>query len=103
MREISSTTFAKVFPLYMSTIMHTMWTQKLGLKSLHPEMLNELLALMEESEVDFTIFFRELSDLPEDIAQLARAFYRQPSTVQNQQWQAWLDSWRRPRTTRSEP
>jgi uncharacterized protein YdiU (UPF0061 family) len=51
---------------------------------------------MIETSVDYTIFFRELSTVPEDIAPLAKSFYG--DSVLNEKtlkrWSEWLEKWR---------
>jgi uncharacterized protein YdiU (UPF0061 family) len=66
-----------------STVMHTkmqnMWAAKLGLSTLnsasHRALLSELETLMMQTPVDYTIFFRELSSIPDDIRPLKKSFY----------------------------
>ena len=72
----------------------TMWTEKLGLKTFNQELFNELMALMSESFVDYTIFFRELSHKPNDISELDIAFYKPLSETLQKQWSAWLEQWK---------
>ena len=50
--------------------------------------------LMTHSEVDYTIFFRELSHIPEDISALKKSFYVKTSQQLDEQWESWLKSWR---------
>jgi len=71
-----------------------MWAAKLGLTEYNPELLKRLMLLMTHSEVDYTIFFRELSHIPEDVSALKKSFYVKTSQQLDEQWQAWLKSWR---------
>ena len=71
-----------------------MWAAKLGLTEYNPQLLERLVPLMTHSEVDYTIFFRELSHIPEDVSALKKSFYVKPSQQLDEQWQAWLKSWR---------
>ena len=71
-----------------------MWAAKLGLTEYNPKLLKRLLQLMTHSEVDYTIFFRELSHIPEDVSALKKSFYGKTSQQLDEQWQAWLKSWR---------
>ena len=71
-----------------------MWAAKLGLTEYNPKLLKRLLQLMTHSEVDYTIFFRELSHIPEDVSALKKSFYVKTSQQLDEQWQAWLKSWR---------
>ncbi len=71
-----------------------MWAAKLGLTEFNPELFKQLMQLMTDSEVDYTIFFRELSHIPEDISALKKSFYVETSQQLDEQWQAWLKNWR---------
>ncbi|MCG8314085.1 MAG: protein adenylyltransferase SelO family protein [Pseudomonadales bacterium] len=71
-----------------------MWATKLGLAEYNPELLKQLLQLMTRSEVDYTIFFRELSHIPDDISALKKSFYVKTSQELDGQWQSWLKNWR---------
>jgi len=71
-----------------------MWASKLGLAEPNPELFTQLLQLMTRSEVDYTIFFRELSHIPDDIPALKKSFYVKTSPELDEQWQCWLKSWR---------
>ena len=82
--------FANVF----QDKMETMWADKLGLENFNQELFNNLMALMSESFVDYTIFFRELSHKPNDISKLEIAFYKPLSETLQKQWSAWLEQWK---------
>jgi uncharacterized protein YdiU (UPF0061 family) len=87
------------FASVMQTQMENMWAAKLGLTNFNGELFNELLTLMMETTVDYTIFFRELSSVPEDIAPLKKSFYNSPAYEADQQnidkrWAEWLEKWR---------
>jgi uncharacterized protein YdiU (UPF0061 family) len=73
-----------------------MWASKLGLQTFNASLFNELVTLMIETSVDYTIFFRELSTVPEDIAPLTKSFYG--DSVLNEKilkrWSEWLEKWR---------
>lgn len=71
-----------------------MWAAKLGWTEYNPKLLKRLMQLMTQSEVDYTIFFRELSHIPEDVSALKKSFYVKTSQQLDEQWQAWLKSWR---------
>lgn len=71
-----------------------MWAAKLGLESYDSELFIQLLQLMVKTSVDYTMFFRELSSIPEDISSISKSFYKQPSEALKQQWQQWLKKWR---------
>jgi len=71
-----------------------MWADKLGLTEYNSKLLMRLMQLMTHSEVDYTMFFRELSRIPEDVSALKKSFYVKTSQQLDEQWQAWLKSWR---------
>ena len=71
-----------------------MWAAKLGLTEYNPKLLKRLMQLMTHTDVDYTIFFRELSHIPEDVSALKKSFYVKTSQQLDEQWQAWLKSWR---------
>jgi len=107
-----------------STVMHMqmqkMWAAKLGLSTLHTashqglsknlyktlynELLSELETLMIQTPVDYTIFFRELSSLPDDIGPLKKSFYSNSAhgfapkvtapKEMDQRWEEWLAKWK---------
>jgi uncharacterized protein YdiU (UPF0061 family) len=43
--------------------------------------------------VDYTIFFRELSTVPDDIGPLKKSFYRDSKEMENR-WADWLTKWK---------
>ncbi|SIS73121.1 protein adenylyltransferase SelO [Neptunomonas antarctica] len=82
----------------MQTKMEAMWAAKLGLDTFHPALFSELETLMVEMPVDYTIFFRELSSLPDDIGPLQKSFYQASSYAadpeeMNKRWSQWLAKW----------
>ncbi|MFT5808573.1 MAG: hypothetical protein ACI9LG_002890, partial [Moritella dasanensis] len=102
-----------------STVMHTqiknMWAAKLGLEpdigiesgtlntashqALCNELISELETLMMQTPVDYTIFFRELSSIPDDIGPLKKSFYKNSgfntdSKEMNRHWAEWLEKWK---------
>ncbi len=74
----------------------TMWASKLGLQRFDAALFNELMTLMVETSVDYTLFFRELSSLPEDVAPLTKSFYGDAGGEETLQkrWSEWLEKWR---------
>ena len=66
----------------------------MGLTEYNPQVFKKLMQLMTHPEVDYTIFFRELSHIPEDVSALKKSFYVKTSQQLDEQWQAWLKSWR---------
>ncbi len=94
------------FSTVMAAQMETMWAAKLGLgtlssasdKALYKGVLNELQTLMMQAPVDYTIFFRELSSIPDDIGPLTKSFYNQSpqntdSNEMDKRWTEWLEKW----------
>jgi uncharacterized protein YdiU (UPF0061 family) len=95
------------FPRLMQTQMDNMWAAKLGLSTLStPDqnalckvLLSELKTLMIQTPVDYTIFYRELSSIPDDIRSLKKSFYPN-STLDadaealDQRWTEWLENWK---------
>jgi len=85
----------KAFPAVMHAQMMKMWASKLGLQRFDAELFNELMRLMIETSVDYTIFFRELSHIPDDIIPLTKSFYTNNNNeVLLERWGAWLTQWR---------
>jgi uncharacterized protein YdiU (UPF0061 family) len=76
----------------MQVKMEKMWAAKLGLYTFHKGLFTELRTLMTQTPVDYTIFFRELSMLPENIAPLKKSFYKDSEDM-DQQWSEWLTKW----------
>ena len=84
----------KGFDSEMEDKMQNMWASKLGLKSFDSELIEQLISLMVKTSVDYTIFFRELSNIPEDISGIANSFYTEPTEELKRQWTQWLQNWR---------
>ena len=84
------------FSNVMQVKMIEMWSSKLGLQTFNPTLFNELITLMIDTSVDYTIFFRELSHIPEDITPLRKSFYRDTLLDEGllQNWSAWLEQWK---------
>jgi uncharacterized protein YdiU (UPF0061 family) len=78
----------------MNQEMEAMWASKLGLISHDATLVNELLQLMLLSKADYTIFFRKLSDIPEQLSSLKESFYLPSSEQLDAQWENWLQRWR---------
>lgn len=91
------------FSEVMKRQLQTMWAAKLGLAEYDHELFKKLLPLMDRSEVDYTLFFRELSHLPEDVSDLKKSFYVQTSQELDEQWNAWLKTWRESVLAHGEP
>lgn len=84
------------FPQVMQGQMIKMWASKLGLQTLNASFFNRLVTLMIETSVDYTIFFRELSTVPEDISPLTKSFYGDSVSDEKilKSWSEWLEQWR---------
>lgn len=83
------------FPIVMKIEIEKMWAAKLGLGKFDENLFNELMEIMMETGVDYTIFFRELSSVPEDISPLVKSFYDESLDEKTiQRWSRWLDKWR---------
>lgn len=73
----------------------SMWASKLGLKQFNFELFKELIDLMIDTKVDFTIFFRELSNIPDDVNGLKKSFYKGLESENiKARWNSWLENWK---------
>ena len=95
------------FPAVMQAQMESMWAAKLGLSRFNAELFAELEELMVETPIDYTIFFRELSNIPDDINCLQKSFYKgltgtaasngmnyaKDPEAMNTRWSQWLEKW----------
>ena len=79
----------------MQAELEAMWAAKLGLDAFDPELFRVLANLMLETSVDYTIFFRELSGIPNDIEPLKRSFYGELNGPLELRWCEWRESWKR--------
>jgi len=99
--ELNSTHYKKLelirdnFKYDMNDKMENMWASKLGLNSFDFELFNKLVNLMLETFVDYTIFFRELSSIPNNIEGLKKSFYKDidDNTKLQRSWLNWLTKW----------
>ncbi|EIJ33596.1 protein of unknown function UPF0061 [Thiothrix nivea DSM 5205] len=78
----------------MQQQLEQMWAAKLGLTEFQPTLFKQLMQLMSDSAVDYTLFFRELSHIPDAVSALKKSFYVKTSPQLDEQWQSWLKSWR---------
>lgn len=83
--------------------LEAMWARKLGLIRYDAELVQELLQLMVATKVDYTIFFRRLSDIPEHVSALQESFYVPSSEELDGQWTQWLQRWRNQVTSSGDP
>ncbi|WP_258237609.1 YdiU family protein [Arcobacter sp. CECT 9188] len=83
------------FNKVMQEKMEIMWASKLGLNKFDAELFEDLINLMIDTKVDYTIFFRELSNIPDDMSSLEKSFYE---SLKNEniklRWNSWLESWK---------
>lgn len=84
---------ANGFANEMKTEIEKMWSAKLGLKSFDASLVSSMLALMMETQVDYTIFFRELSHKPDSIEPLKKSFYQETNDEIESKWNEWLNQW----------
>ena len=84
------------FAYVMQEEMKKMWATKLGLASFDAAVFKELTMLMSLTSVDYTIFFRELSQIPDDITTLKKSFYEEEMISEKMliNWSDWLEKWR---------
>ncbi len=84
------------FPKVMQEQMEKMWSAKLGLSTFDAALFKELIMLMIETSVDYTIFFRELSMIPDDISPLVKSFYNDSFYDEKilKSWSEWLEKWK---------
>ena len=81
------------FAPVMQAQMEEMWAAKLGLGTFHAALFSELETLMVQTPVDYTLFFRELSLVPDDIGPLKKSFYDDPEGM-DKRWSEWLAKWK---------
>ena len=82
------------FSTVMQEHMEKMWAAKLGLETFDSALFSELETLMAQTPVDYTIFFRELSAVPDDTGPLKKSFYRELEEEIEQRWSHWLAAWK---------
>ncbi len=82
------------FDELMQTKVNSMWATKLGLEGFDEDLFTQLMKLMVKTPVDFTLFFRELSSIPEHVSQISPSFYQPVSDELTAAWQQWLNIWR---------
>lgn len=85
-----------IFPNAINVELEKMWCLKLGINTFNAELLKDLLSLMMQTKVDYTIFFRELSFLPDDITPLIKSFYNTIPLSKDLtlHWSRWLKQWK---------
>jgi len=85
----------KGFSSLIEEKMQNMWASKLGLKSFDAALFSELEVLMLQTSVDYTIFFRQLSELSSDIKVLKKSFYKnvENDEIMQKSWAQWFEKW----------
>ena len=78
----------------MQEEMEKMFAAKLGLGAFDAALFSELTTLMMQTSVDYTIFFRELSSIPDDIGPLKKSFYSNLNEEMDRRWSEWLTKWK---------
>ncbi len=81
------------FPAEMKFKLERMWASKVGLQRFDAGLFATLFELMQQSRVDYTLFFRALCDLPTDVAALEHTFHTAATDDTRTRWQTWLDRW----------
>ncbi len=82
------------FGQVMQEEMEKMLAAKLGLDTFNAALFNEVATLMMQTSVDYTIFFRELSMVPDDIGPLKKSFYNNLNEEIDKRWTDWLTKWK---------
>ena len=82
------------FGQVMQEEMEKMWSAKLGLVTFNAELFSEFATLIMQTTVDYTIFFRELSMVPDDIGPLKKSFYNDLNEEMDKRWSEWLTKWK---------
>lgn len=82
------------FAAVMQKELEKMWSAKLGLDGFDASLFSELAKLMLQTPVDYTIFFRELSLIPDEIEPLKKSFYSNSNEEMNKRWSEWLVKWK---------
>jgi len=87
------------FSNVMQAQMEAMWAAKLGLGTFHTTLFRELETLMVQTPVDYTLFFRELSSVPDDINPLKKSFckdsmYDADPEGMDRRWSEWFTKWK---------
>ncbi|MDT8385628.1 MAG: protein adenylyltransferase SelO family protein [Gammaproteobacteria bacterium] len=82
------------FAVEMQAAVEKMFAAKLGLATLDAALFKELVFLMLQTPVDYTLFFRELSSIPGDIGPLRKSFYTDLNEPMDRRWSEWLSTWK---------
>ena len=86
--------FKQGFSSVMRIKIESMFATKLGLNTFDTDLFRDLIELMVQTSVDYTIFFRELSNIPDNIELLKKSFYKDTTSLLEEQWSQWLEKWK---------
>ncbi len=81
------------FSELMNKELKQMWAKKLGLDFYDKTLINEIFNLMVISKADYTILFRKLSSIPENLDSIKDSFYLPINQELEQRWEVWLKNW----------
>ncbi len=81
------------FSELMNKELKQMWAKKLGLDFYDKTLINEIFNLMVISKADYTILFRKLSSIPENLDSIKDSFYLPINQELKQRWEVWLKNW----------
>ena len=83
----------KDFSELMNKELKKMWANKLGLEHYNGTLINEFFNLMVISKADYTILFRKLSDIPNNLDSFKDSFYLPINDELKIKWEVWLKNW----------
>ena len=83
----------KDFSELMNKELMKMWANKLGLEHYNETLINEFFNLMVISKADYTILFRKLSEIPDNLDSLKDSFYLPTNDELSIRWELWLNNW----------
>ena len=78
----------------MEDELERMFAAKLGLDTFDSALFSELATLMMQTPADYTLFFRELSSIPDDIGPLKKSFYSRLNEEMDTRWTEWFVKWK---------
>jgi len=81
------------FSYLMNKELKRMWANKFGLEHYNETLINEFFNLMLISKADYTILFRKLSDIPDNVNSLKSSFYLPINNELNNRWEVWIKNW----------
>ena len=82
------------FTKCMEEEIQIMWSKKLGIKIYDENLIKNLFNLMITTQVDYTKFFRNLSNIPNNVNDLKDSFYKPSTNELESSWNIWLKSWK---------